>query len=96
MRLEISIPAQDAGRTVRDVLRAAGVSAALLRRAKAQGGIYLGGRPVFVTARVQAGDVLTLLCAEPAPAVPRELYPFSIVLGGKAIAAGQRRPPMLQ
>lgn len=47
----------DVKKYTREVL---GVSSKLLKRLKASGGILRNGEPVFVTALLQAGDILTL------------------------------------
>ncbi|MBR5708570.1 MAG: hypothetical protein IKX41_04215, partial [Oscillospiraceae bacterium] len=61
MRLEHVVSAAESGRQIKTVLRGAmKVSAALMRRAKAEGSITLNGADVFVTAFVSEGDKLVL------------------------------------
>lgn len=73
MRLALRIGEEDGGRMIKYVLRdRAEVSATVLRRAKAQGGIFLNGEPVHVVERVRPGDELVLQCEEPETNVPRE------------------------
>lgn len=73
MRLVLQIGEADAGRMIKYVLRdRAAVSATVLRRAKAQGGIFLNGEPVYVIERVRPGDELVLECEEAETDVPRE------------------------
>ncbi|MGD8189744.1 RluA family pseudouridine synthase [Brevibacillus ginsengisoli] len=63
--LRITVKEEEAGQTVRDVLQQSyGVSRRLLIAAKHTGEILLNSSPVYVTARVEAGDVITVILPE--------------------------------
>ncbi len=73
MELELKISANDAGRILKRVLRdRLYLSAAQLRRAKAEGEILLNGKPVFVTAAVSEGDIIRLRFPAEAADFPAE------------------------
>ena len=65
-RLTLMAAPEQEGRTVDDLLRRAlGLSGTLVKRAKrTPGGILLDGEPVFVTARVREGQVLSILVGD--------------------------------
>ena len=77
-----TIEAQEAGRTVQDVLQDAyAVSESYLRRLKRRrGALLLNGEPVYTTARTSAGDVVAFDPADPErlPIAPIP-YPIRIV-----------------
>lgn len=63
--LRITVKEDEAGWTVRDVLQQSyGVSRRLLISAKHAGEIQLNSSPVYVTVRVEAGDVITVILPE--------------------------------
>ncbi len=75
-RLELSVTADLAGRTVRSLLKyELGLSTALINRLKrTETGLTLNGTRVFTSAVVQAGD---LLAADLSPgSVPRKFRPW--------------------
>ena len=73
MRLEHTVSPNEAGRTIKDILRGPmRVSAALMRRAKTEGRITLDGGDRFVTARAAEGELLVFEVPDEPCAVPPE------------------------
>jgi len=67
--MEYRIKEEEAGRTVRDILRRSmGVSYTAMKSAKWNGRLRLNGENVFTDARVKAGDTVSIEWAEEAPA----------------------------
>ena len=67
--MEYRIKEEEAGRTVRDILRRSmGVSYTAMKSAKWNGRLRLNGENVFTDARVKAGDTVCIEWAEEAPA----------------------------
>lgn len=78
--LSHTVSAADAGRTVRDVLRRRLLlSRTHVQRLRRQHGIACNGVPVWTSAVVQAGDVVTLTWSEPGPSYVAELLPVPVV-----------------
>lgn len=78
--LQFTVTEQEAGKTVRDVLRSGyGVSRRLLVRLKQEQGIRVNGVPVPVTYCLQQGEQVTLeLTAENSPTLLPEPMPLEI------------------
>jgi 23S rRNA pseudouridine1911/1915/1917 synthase len=80
MILNYAVPASEAGRTLKSVLRGSlRLSAAQLRRLKAADALLVNGEPRYADHRLQAGDVLTLVMTEDAPAFPPEEGPLAVL-----------------
>ena len=82
--LQWTVPAQQAGQTVRHLLKTHWhLSSSLLARIKfREGGILLNGQPVTVRARVQAGSLLQIDVSDPPGSNPHILpvdYPLDIL-----------------
>ncbi len=80
MILNYAVPASEAGRTLKSVLRGSlRLSAAQLRRLKAADALLVNGEPRYADHRLQAGDILTLVMTEDAPAFPPEEGPLAVL-----------------
>ena len=78
--MTITVTPQQAGRTVRSLLRyELGMSTALLNHLKRrEDGILLNGSPVFTSAVVSAGDRLRVDLRDDAPEVPIQPIPMAL------------------
>ncbi|TCS75294.1 23S rRNA pseudouridine1911/1915/1917 synthase [Effusibacillus lacus] len=57
----MEIPPEWDGKMVKEVIRQTlGISRGLLRKIVAENGVFVNGRPVYITSRIQAGDLLRL------------------------------------
>ena len=80
MELPYTVLEKDEGRMLKYVLRdRLGLSATLLRRIKNGGAILLNGEPVFVTARLRAGDRLLLRFPPEEADFPPESGPLRVL-----------------
>ena len=77
--MEYTIRTEDEGRRVREILRSVlSVSYTAMKSAKWGGRILLNGDPVFVDARVHAGDVLRIDWEEDRPVYRLKPYPIEL------------------
>src|SRR5690606_28242771 len=71
---------KEKGKTVRDVLRNRyRFSRRFFRRLKESGGVTVNGRPAFLTARVEEGDLLQVKLPEERTDIPPQPVSFTVV-----------------